>query len=75
MLPCQLYDNLDTRSLYKERPYGRTFRNPLTITRASLLVQKSTAYTAVLATLQPKSYIKSLDTLDTTMLTGRQLTI
>ena len=75
MLPGQLYNNLDTRSLYGERPYKYIFRNPLTITHATLLVQKSTACTAVSATPQPKSYIESLNTLDTIILTKRQLTI
>jgi len=74
MLPYQLYNNLDTRSLYRERPYGPIFRNLLTITRATLPVLKSTACTAVSATRQPKSYIESLNALDTTTLIGRQLT-
>jgi hypothetical protein len=34
----QLHDNLDTRSLYRERLYGYTFRNLLTTTRATSLV-------------------------------------
>jgi len=50
MLPYQLYNNLDTRSLYRERLYGPILRNLLTITRTTLPVLKSTAYTAVLAT-------------------------
>jgi len=73
MLPYQLYDDLDTRSLYKERLYGPIFRNLSTITRATLPVRRSTVYIIVLATRQPKSYIESLNALDTTMLIGRQL--
>ena len=50
MLPYQLYNDLDTRSLYRERPYRPIFKNLLTITYTTLLVLKSTAYTAVSAT-------------------------
>jgi hypothetical protein len=46
----QLYNDLDTRSLYRERLYGPIFKSLLTITYTTLLVLKSTAYTAVLAT-------------------------
>ena len=74
MLPYQSYDNLDTRSLYRERLYGPIFRNLLTITRATLLVLKSTAYTAVSATLQPKSYIESLNALDMILIRGQLIT-
>jgi len=73
MLPCQLYNNLDTRSLYGERLYRPIFRNLLTITRATLPVRRSTVYIIVLATRQPKSYIESLNALDTTTSIGRQL--
>jgi len=50
MLPCQLYNDLDTYFLYRERPYRPIFRNLLTITYTTLLVPKSTAYTTILAT-------------------------
>ena len=70
----QLHNDLNTHSLYRERPYGLIFKSLLTITYATLLVQKSIDYTAILATPQLKSYIKSLNTLDIIMLTGRQLT-
>ena len=50
MLPSQLYNNLNTRSLYKERPYGYIFKSLLTITYATLLVRKSIACTAALDT-------------------------
>jgi hypothetical protein len=50
------------------------FKSPLTIIRVTLLVLKSTAYTAVSAIYQPKSYIKSLNALDITMLIRGQLT-
>ena len=74
MSPYQLYDDLDTRSLYRERLYGPTFRNLSTITRATLPVLRSTAYTAVSATRQPKSCIESLNALDIITLIERQLT-
>jgi hypothetical protein len=44
------YNNLDTHSLYRERLYRPIFRNLLTITYTTLLVLKSTAYTAISAT-------------------------
>jgi hypothetical protein len=50
MLPYQLYDDLDTRSLYRERPYGPTFKSLLTTTHATSPVLRSTAYTAASAT-------------------------
>jgi hypothetical protein len=62
---------LDTCSLYRERLYRLIFRNLLTITCATLLVLKSTAYTAVLAICQLKSCIESLNTLDMTTLIRR----
>ena len=68
MLPSQLHDNLDTRSLYGERPYGRTFKSLLTITYVTLLVLRSAACTAVLATRQLRSYIESLSALDMTLI-------
>ena len=74
MPPGQLHDDLDTHSLYGERPYGRTFKSLLTTTHATSLVQKCTVYTAALATRQLKSCIESLNVLDMTMLTRRQLT-
>jgi hypothetical protein len=46
----EINNDLDTRSLYRERLYGPIFRNLLTITRTTLPVLKSTTYTAVLAT-------------------------
>ena len=73
MLYGQLHNNLDTRFLYKERPYKYSFRNPLTTTHTTLLVQKSIDYTAASAIYQLKSYIESLNVLDTTLI-GRQLT-
>jgi len=74
MLPYQLYNDSDTRFLYRERLYGPTFRNLLTITRTTLLVLRSTACTAILATRQLKNYIKSLNALDIITLIGRQST-
>jgi hypothetical protein len=50
MLPYQLYNDLDIRSLYRERLYRPIFRNLLIITYATLLVWKSTTYTTILAT-------------------------
>jgi hypothetical protein len=75
MPPCQLYNNLDTCSLYRERLYGPIFKSLLTIIYATSPVLRSTAYTATSATYQLKSCIESLNALDITMLTGRQLTI
>ena len=50
MLLSQLYNDLDTRSLYREKLYRRTFKSFLTITYATLLVPRSTAYIVALAT-------------------------
>jgi hypothetical protein len=50
------------------------FKSYLTIIYITSLALKSTAYTAVSAIHQPKSYIESLNALDITMLTRGQLT-
>ena len=74
MPPYQLYNDLDIRSLYRERPYRHTFKSLLTITYATSPARNSIAYIAASAISQLKSCIESLNILDTTMLTGRQLT-
>ena len=69
----QLYDDLNTRFLYRERPYGHTFKSLLTTTYATSPARKSIACTAALDTRQLKSYIESLNALNITTLTERQL--
>ena len=73
MSPYQLYNNLDTHSLYRERLYGCTFKSLLTITYTTLPARKCTAYTTALATYQLRSYTESLNALDITLI-KRQLT-
>jgi hypothetical protein len=51
------------------------FKSPSIIIRITLLILKSTVYTAVSAIRQPKSYIESLNALDITTLINKQLII